>query len=162
MIQRRAWDRETTRELSTGIEGSTQLILWFMGKRFLSFIFSPCFRSCIYAYTDAQLEEANASKTSYGEELKKKGKAEITTEIKPAAETPFYYAEDYHQQYLHTNPGGYCSMRGTGVKCVEWTRMTLPGFCFVDFSDDLPHIVRGRSSGHGFSMSYCVTSHGAI
>ena len=77
------------------------------------------FRSSIYAYTDAQLAEAKSTMQKYGEELAKKGKGEITTEIKSAAEAPFYYAEDYHQQYLHTNPGGYCSMRGTGVKCVD-------------------------------------------
>jgi len=77
------------------------------------------YRSSIYAYTDAQLAEAKSTMQKYGEELAKKGKGEITTEIKSAAEAPFYYAEDYHQQYLHTNPGGYCSMRGTGVKCVD-------------------------------------------
>jgi len=77
------------------------------------------YRSSIYPYTQTQLEEAETSKQKYGEELAKKGKGEITTEIKLASEATFYYAEDYHQQYLHTNPGGYCSMRGTGVKCVD-------------------------------------------
>ena len=76
-------------------------------------------RSSIYPYTSAQLDEANSSKQKYGEILAKEGKGEITTEIRPAAEATFYYAEDNHQQYLHSNPGGYCSMRGTGVKCVE-------------------------------------------
>ena len=76
-------------------------------------------RSSIYTYTEDQLAEAQASKAKYAEELQKKGKGEITTEIRPASEAPFFYAEDYHQQYLHTNPGGYCSMRGTGVKCVD-------------------------------------------
>lgn len=77
------------------------------------------YRSSIYPYTSAQLDEAKSSKQKYGEILAKEGKGEITTEIRPAAEATFYYAEDNHQQYLHSNPGGYCSMRGTGVKCVE-------------------------------------------
>ena len=90
-------------------------------------ISTSSFRSSIYAYTDAQLAEAKETKAKYASELAKRGKGEITTEIRPAAETPFFYAEDYHQQYLHTNPGGYCSMRGTGVKCVEWWRDEIEG-----------------------------------
>lgn len=77
------------------------------------------YRSSIYAYTEEQLAAAKESKTKYAEELAKREKGEITTEIRPASEAPFYYAENYHQQYLHANPGGYCSMRGTGVKCVS-------------------------------------------
>ncbi|MGH8688109.1 MAG: peptide-methionine (S)-S-oxide reductase, partial [Burkholderiales bacterium] len=51
----------------------------------------------------------------FEQELKKKGFPSVTTEIKPAAE--FYYAEDYHQQYLGKNPNGYCGLGGTGVSC---------------------------------------------
>lgn len=75
------------------------------------------YRSCIYAYTDEQLQQAKESKNQYQEQLNKKGLKEITTEIKAASGAPFYYAEGYHQQYLHSNPNGYCNLRGTGVKC---------------------------------------------
>ncbi len=73
------------------------------------------YRSGIYAYSDAQLEAAKQSKEMYQEALKKSGYGEITTEILPAPE--FYYAEDYHQQYLAKNPGGYCGLGGTNVSC---------------------------------------------
>jgi peptide-methionine (S)-S-oxide reductase len=73
------------------------------------------YRSAIYAYGDEQLKKALASKASFETELKKKGFPAITTEIAPAPE--FYYAEDYHQQYLGKNPGGYCGLGGTGVSC---------------------------------------------
>ena len=73
------------------------------------------YRSGIYTYGDEQQSMAEASKQRYQEELSKKGYGEITTEILPASE--FYYAEDYHQQYLHKNPGGYCGLGGTGVSC---------------------------------------------
>jgi len=76
------------------------------------------YRSSIYTYSEEQLSLAKESKEMYQEELTKKGKGQITTEIRSSSEAPFFFAEDYHQQYLHTNPGGYCSMRGTGVKCV--------------------------------------------
>lgn len=59
--------------------------------------------------------QAEESKVLYQEQLTKKGHGQITTEILPVAE--FYYAEDYHQQYLHKNPGGYCGLGGTGVAC---------------------------------------------
>ena len=73
------------------------------------------YRSGIYTYSDAQLEAAKKSKEMYQEALTKSGYGEITTEIMPAPE--FYYAEDYHQQYLAKNPGGYCGLGGTNVSC---------------------------------------------
>ncbi|MDQ3675906.1 MAG: peptide-methionine (S)-S-oxide reductase MsrA [Actinomycetota bacterium] len=73
------------------------------------------YRSGIYATSDEQREAAIASKERYGAALGDAGRGEITTEILPAPE--FYYAEDYHQQYLAKNPGGYCGLGGTGVSC---------------------------------------------
>jgi peptide-methionine (S)-S-oxide reductase len=73
------------------------------------------YRSAIYAYGDAQLQAALLTKSAFQAELKKKGFGAITTEIRPAPE--FYYAEDYHQQYLGKNPNGYCGLGGTGVSC---------------------------------------------
>jgi len=74
------------------------------------------YRSGIYTYGDAQLTQAQSSKADFQKLLSVKGFGEITTEIYAAP--AFYYAEDEHQQYLAKNPGGYCSMRGTGVTCV--------------------------------------------
>lgn len=71
------------------------------------------YRSGIYYYSDAQRELIEQTKASYQTALIKKNQGEITTEILPASE--FYYAETYHQQYLHKNPGGYCGLGGTGV-----------------------------------------------
>jgi len=73
------------------------------------------YRSGIYTYNDAQAEAAEASKAVYQAALNAAGKAAITTEILPAPE--FYFAEDYHQQYLQKNPNGYCGIGGTGVTC---------------------------------------------
>jgi peptide-methionine (S)-S-oxide reductase len=73
------------------------------------------YRSAIYTYGDAQLKAALASLAAYGRALQKAGHAAITTEIREAPE--FYYAEDYHQQYLAKNPWGYCGIGGTGVSC---------------------------------------------
>ena len=73
------------------------------------------YRSTIYAYGDEQLKAAQKSKEMFQEALKKKGYDTITTEIRLAPE--FYYAEDYHQQYLGKNPNGYCGLGGTGVSC---------------------------------------------
>ena len=73
------------------------------------------YRSAVYTYGDEQLEKALASQKVFERVLKSKGFSSITTEIKPAPE--FYYAEDYHQQYLGKNPGGYCGLGGTGVSC---------------------------------------------
>lgn len=73
------------------------------------------YRSGVYVTTDAQREAAIATRDAVGELLSAKGYPAITTEIIDAPE--FYYAEDYHQQYLDKNPGGYCGLRGTGVTC---------------------------------------------
>jgi peptide-methionine (S)-S-oxide reductase len=73
------------------------------------------YRSGIYATSQAQLDAAQITARAYGEALAKKGYGAVTTEI---IEAPvFYYAEDYHQQYLAKNPGGYCGLGGTGVAC---------------------------------------------
>jgi peptide-methionine (S)-S-oxide reductase len=74
------------------------------------------YRSAIYTYGDAQRRAAEASRDAYQRALDEAGhRGEITTEIAPAPE--FYFAEDYHQQYLAKNPGGYCGLGGTGVAC---------------------------------------------
>ena len=73
------------------------------------------YRSAIYTTTPEQLAAAKASAERFGAALKKEGYGPITTEIAPAG--PFYFAEDYHQQYLAKNPGGYCGLGGTGVSC---------------------------------------------
>jgi peptide-methionine (S)-S-oxide reductase len=73
------------------------------------------YRSAIYTFSEAQQKQAEASREAYQHELEAAGYGEITTEIREAP--AFYYAEDYHQQYLHKNPWGYCGMGGTGVSC---------------------------------------------
>jgi peptide-methionine (S)-S-oxide reductase len=73
------------------------------------------YRSAIYAYGPEQLAAAESSREMFQAQLTNSGYGEITTEIVEAPE--FYYAEDYHQQYLAKNPGGYCGMGGTGVSC---------------------------------------------
>jgi peptide-methionine (S)-S-oxide reductase len=71
------------------------------------------YRSAIFTHSDAQAKAAEASRAMYQAELSKAGYGEITTEIRPAPE--FYFAEDYHQQYLVKNPNGYCPVHATGV-----------------------------------------------
>ncbi len=73
------------------------------------------YRSGIYTFDDEQQQQALASKASFEPRLAAAGHGPITTEI--IAAPPFYYAEDYHQQYLGKNPGGYCGLGGTGVSC---------------------------------------------
>jgi peptide-methionine (S)-S-oxide reductase len=73
------------------------------------------YRSGVYFYGDAQRRAAEASRDAFQAELRKAGYGPITTEILAAPE--FYYAEDYHQQYLAKNPNGYCGLGGTGVTC---------------------------------------------
>ena len=73
------------------------------------------YRSGIYVYSEAQRAAAERTRASYQADLARQGFRPITTEITDAP--PFYYAEDYHQQYLAKNPGGYCGLGGTGVKC---------------------------------------------
>jgi peptide-methionine (S)-S-oxide reductase len=73
------------------------------------------YRSAIYVMNDAQRAAAESSKAMYDEPLRKAGYTDITTEVEDAG--PFYYAEDYHQQYLAKVPNGYCGLGGTGVSC---------------------------------------------
>jgi peptide-methionine (S)-S-oxide reductase len=73
------------------------------------------YRSAIYWYDEAQHHAAEASRDRYQDAIIARGHGRITTEIAPAP--TFYYAEDYHQQYLAKNPGGYCGLGGTGVTC---------------------------------------------
>jgi peptide-methionine (S)-S-oxide reductase len=73
------------------------------------------YRSAIYCYGEPQRKAAEASRDAYARALERAGHGSITTEIREAPE--FYFAEDYHQQYLHKNPGGYCGLGGTGVSC---------------------------------------------
>jgi peptide-methionine (S)-S-oxide reductase len=73
------------------------------------------YRSAIYTYSEAQQKQAEASRDAYQRELDAAGYGAITTEIRQAPE--FYYAEDYHQQYLFKNPAGYCPDHSTGVSC---------------------------------------------
>ena len=79
------------------------------------------YRSAIYTHSDAQQAAAEASRDAYQRELAKAGYGEITTEILPAPE--FYFAEDYHQQYLDANPNGYCPVHSTGVRLGPVERM---------------------------------------
>ena len=74
------------------------------------------YRSGIYCYSKEQTQAAHRTKENVAVQLQKKGYPPISTEIIDAP--VFYYAEDYHQQYLHKNPNGYCGLRGTGVVCV--------------------------------------------
>lgn len=87
------------------------------------------YRSGIYCYGDEQLLQAEASKEIFQKELTAAGRGSITTEILTAPE--FYYAEDYHQQYLAKNPNGYCGLGGTGVKYPGSTISKLKEFLHV-------------------------------
>jgi peptide-methionine (S)-S-oxide reductase len=82
------------------------------------------YRSAIYATSHAQLAAARESAKMYGEALKARGLGAITTEIAEAG--PFYFAEDYHQQYLAKNPRGYCGLGGTGVSCPIGVGVSAP------------------------------------
>ena len=73
------------------------------------------YRSAIYYTNEEQHRAAEMVRDDYNRALEAAGKKAITTEIAPAG--PFYYAEDYHQQYLHKVPNGYCGLKGTGVTC---------------------------------------------
>ena len=73
------------------------------------------YRSALYLLNKTELEIALASKQEFQRALKTHGLGEVTTEI--SLEKPFYFAEDYHQQYLAKNPNGYCGLKGTGVSC---------------------------------------------
>ncbi len=80
------------------------------------------YRSALYVVDDAQQEAAASSRDRYQAALRAAGFGEITTEITPLR--GFYYAEDYHQQYLAKNPDGYCGLGGTGVACPAGTGVT--------------------------------------
>jgi peptide-methionine (S)-S-oxide reductase len=73
------------------------------------------YRSTVYTFSDTQQKTAEASRDRYQAVLRGAGYGAITTEIEPTGE--FYFAEDYHQQYLSKNPNGYCGHGGTGVSC---------------------------------------------
>jgi peptide-methionine (S)-S-oxide reductase len=73
------------------------------------------YRSGVFFANDAQKETAERVRDAYDKDLRSSGKGTVTTEIVPAGH--FYYAEDYHQQYLHKVPNGYCGLKGTGVTC---------------------------------------------
>ncbi len=73
------------------------------------------YRSAVYTFTPEQLRDAEATRAAFQDRLTEAGYGRITTEIRETP--PFYYAEDYHQQYLAKNPDGYCGLGGTGVTC---------------------------------------------
>jgi peptide-methionine (S)-S-oxide reductase len=73
------------------------------------------YRSAVYTFSEAQQKQAEASRDAFQRELDAAGYGQISTEIREAP--AFYYAEDYHQQYLHKNPAGYCPDHSTGVSC---------------------------------------------
>jgi len=73
------------------------------------------YRSALYWFSDAEKQAALASRDQYAKRLQEAGHGDITTELREAPE--FFYAEEYHQQYLAKNPGGYCGIGGTGVSC---------------------------------------------
>jgi peptide-methionine (S)-S-oxide reductase len=82
------------------------------------------YRSAILYADEAQRRVAEEARAAYGAALEQKGRRAVTTEISPAG--PFYYAEDYHQQYLHKVPNGYCGLAGTGVTCPVPPAATAP------------------------------------
>ena len=83
------------------------------------------YRSAIFTQNEAQAQAAEASRAAYQKALSAAGMGTITTEIRPAG--AFYFAEDYHQQYLAKNPGGYCGIGGTGVSCPIGLGVTADG-----------------------------------
>jgi peptide-methionine (S)-S-oxide reductase len=124
------------REVCTGMTGHTEAVLVVFDPRKISYdellrVFwenhdptqgmrqgndvGTQYRSGIYTYGDAQLRAAERSRDAFQQRLNAAGFGRITTEILPAPE--FFYAEDYHQQYLAKNPDGYCGLGGTGVTC---------------------------------------------
>ena len=126
----------TYQEVCTGMTGHTEVVLVVFDPKVVSYgdllkVFwenhNPTqgmrqgndvgtqYRSGIYAFGDEQQRAAEQSKAAYQQRLKAAGFGPITTEIPPARE--FFYAEDYHQQYLAKNPDGYCGLGGTGVSC---------------------------------------------
>jgi peptide-methionine (S)-S-oxide reductase len=126
----------TYREVCSGMTGHTEVVLVVFDPKVTSYdeilkIFwenhdptqgmrqgndvGTQYRSAIYTSSDAQRDRARASCEAFQDRLTAAGYDRITTEIEPAP--PFYYAEEYHQQYLAKNPNGYCGLGGTGVSC---------------------------------------------
>ena len=126
----------TYREVCSGMTGHTEVVLVVFDPRITSYdailkVFwenhdptqgmrqgndvGTQYRSALYTTSDAQRDAAQASREVFQDRLTASGFGRITTEIAPAP--PFYYAEDYHQQYLAKNPNGYCGLGGTGVSC---------------------------------------------
>jgi peptide-methionine (S)-S-oxide reductase len=126
----------TYREVCTGMTGHNEVVLVVFDPRQVSYEtllktfwenhdptqgmrqgndVGTQYRSGIYYFNDVQREAAERSREVYQNRLREKDYGRITTEITPASE--FYYAEDYHQQYLAKNPDGYCGIGGTGVTC---------------------------------------------
>ena len=126
----------TYREVCTGMTGHTEAVLVVFDPRTIRYgdllkVFwenhdptqgmqqgndvGTQYRSGIYCYDDTERRAAEMSRDAFQRELSAAGYGRITTEILPAPE--FYYAEDYHQQYLAKNPNGYCGLGGTGVSC---------------------------------------------
>jgi peptide-methionine (S)-S-oxide reductase len=126
----------TYREVCTGMTGHNEVVLVVFDPKIVSYddllkVFwenhdptqgmrqgndtGTQYRSAIYCYGPAQQEAAETSRKAYQAVLEKAGYGPITTEIRQAPE--YYYAEDYHQQYLAKNPWGYCGVGGTGVSC---------------------------------------------
>ena len=126
----------TYREVCTGMTGHTEVVLVAFDPRTISYdallkVFwenhdptqgmqqgndvGTQYRSAIYTYSPEQRAAAEASRDAFAAELAKAGLGAITTEILDAP--TFYYAEEYHQQYLDKNPNGYCGLGGTGVSC---------------------------------------------
>ena len=126
----------TYREVCSGMTGHTEVVLVVFDPKVTSYdailkVFwenhdptqgmrqgndvGTQYRSAVYTASDAQAAAAQASRQVFQDRLTASGFGRITTEIAPAP--PFYYAEDYHQQYLAKNPNGYCGLGGTGVSC---------------------------------------------
>jgi peptide-methionine (S)-S-oxide reductase len=126
----------TYREVCSGMTGHTEVVLVVFDPKVTSYeailkVFwenhdptqgmrqgndvGTQYRSAVYTASAAQAEAAQASRQVFQDRLTASGFGRITTEIAPAP--PFYYAEDYHQQYLAKNPNGYCGLGGTGVSC---------------------------------------------
>jgi peptide-methionine (S)-S-oxide reductase len=126
----------TYQEVCSGLTGHNEVVLAVFDTRATSFVdllrvfweshdptqgmrqgndVGTQYRSGIYTFNDAQASQAEASRQAFQQALTAAGYGPITTEILPAG--PFYYAEDYHQQYLAKVPNGYCGLGGTGVSC---------------------------------------------
>ena len=110
----------TYEEVCSGRTGHNEVVLVVYDPKKISYerllkTFGTQYRSGIYVFSPAQRASAEASRASYAKALAAEGLGPITTEIRDAP--PFYFAEDYHQQYLAKNPHGYCGLGGTGVAC---------------------------------------------